>query len=249
MAEFSLGALRTIPRVTRNFVGYNDTQDTFSFSLNETSNINLALTGLMADAGVTLYRDDNNNGVIDSTDTYIAGSFLAGQNDESINLESQMAGNYLVEVSQFSGNTRYNLRLSSTSPQSPSNLLPTEAEVGSLSGTQTFYDDVGENDTSDVYHFVLNSDGNFSLSLTGLSSDADVRLIQDSNSNLRVDRGEEIAISGLGSTSSESISQYLSAGDYFVQVYQYTPNTSFNSYNLSLTASTFTIDYGYYGYE
>jgi hypothetical protein len=237
MAEFNLGTLSNTPIIASNFVGNSDTQDTFSFSLDDTGTINLALTGLSTDADVQLYRDNNNNGVIDvDTDTYITGSFRGGSSDDTINVESQAAGDYLVQVYQFSGDTKYDLRLSTTSTYAPSNLLPTETEVGILSGTQTFNDSVGENDTADVYHFILDSARDFSLSLTGLSSDADVRLIRDSNSNLAVDEGEVIASSTAGSTFSESINQFLTAGEYFVEVYQFTPNTDFNNYTLSLTA-------------
>ncbi len=236
MAEFNLGTLSDTPIVASNFVGDSDTQDIFSFSLDSTGNINLALTGLSADADVQLYRDDNNNGVIDSTDTYIDSSARGGNDDDTINVESQAAGNYLVEVYQYSGDTKYDLRLSTTPTYTASNLLPTETEVDNLSGTQSFYDSVGENDTADVYHFILDSARNFSLSLTDLSSDADVRLIQDRNSNLVVDADDVIASSTFGSTDSESISEFLSAGEYFVQVYQYTTNTDFNDYTLTLTA-------------
>lgn len=247
MAEFNLGVLSSTPIVTSNFVGDSDTQDIFSFSLSSMGNINLALTDMSADADVRLYRDVNNNGVIDfGTDTFIASSDRGGNMDEAINVESQAAGQYLVDVSRyFTNNTVYDLRLSATpelsatAAQTASNILPTETEVGNLSGTRTFSDSVGRNDTADVYHFILNSARNFSLSLTGLSSDADVRLIRDSNSNLAVDPGEVIASSVLGGTFSESISQFLTAGEYFVEVYQFASNTLSNNYTLSMTASEF----------
>lgn len=237
MAEFNLGTLSGTPTVASNFVGDSDTQDIYSFRLNSTGNINLALTGLSADADVRLYQDTNNNGVIDiGTDRSVGSSARGGSNDDAINVESQAAGNYLVDVSRFSGNTKYDLRLSTTSSSTASNLLPTETEVGNLSGTRTFNDSVGKNDTADVYHFVLNSARNFSLSLTGLSSDADVRLYRDSNSNLAVDAGELIGSSSNGGSFSESITSSLTAGEYFVEVFQYATNVTSNSYTLSLTA-------------
>jgi hypothetical protein len=238
MAEFTLGSLSGTPVVASNFVGDSDTQDIYSFTLDSIGSINLALTGLSADADVRLYQDTNNNGVIDiGTDRFVSSSARGGSNDDSINVEAQAAGDYLVDVYRFStNNTNYDLRLSTTSTYTASNLLPTETEVGNLNGTETFYGSVGENDTADVYHFILDSARDFSLSLTGLSSDADVRLIQDRNSNLVVDAGEVIASSTAGSTFSESINEFLSTGEYFVEVYQYTANTDFNSYTLSLTA-------------
>jgi hypothetical protein len=239
MAEFTLGTLSSTPTVSSNFVGSSDYSDLYSFNLSSTSNINLALTGMSNDADVTLYQDTNNNGVIDSSDRYVGGSAYGSNHDEAINVANQAAGNYLVDVHQYSGDTKYDLRLSATTGDPISNLLPTETEVGTLSSTRTFYDSVGSTDTADVYHFSVNSSGTFRLSLTGLSNDADVRLIHDTNSNLAVDpnvtypSGEVVADSRNGGTSSESITASLTAGDnYFVQVYQYNGDTS---YNLSMS--------------
>ncbi len=103
-------------------------------------------------------------------------------------------------------------------------------EVGTLSGTRTFSDSVGTTDTADVYHFSVNHTGTFTLSMTGLSADADVRLIRDTNSNLAVDTGEVIGSSANAGSSNESITATsLTAGDnYFVEVYQYSGNTNYN---------------------
>jgi hypothetical protein len=62
------------------------------------------------------------------------------------------------------------------------------------------------------------------LSLTGLSADADVQLLNSS--------GGVIFSSTAGGTTSESITHQLSAGTYYVRVYQYSGNTN---YTLSLT--------------
>ena len=75
------------------------------------------------------------------------------------------------------------------------------------------------------------------MSLTGLSNDADIRLIQDANWNQIVDLGEIIASSdGIG-VSDESLSKVLdnfelANYDYFFQVYQYSGDTS---YDLNMT--------------
>jgi hypothetical protein len=250
-AEFNIGSLSATPFVASNSVGSSDTSDTFSFSLSSPKDINLALTGMSADADVRLYRDVNNNGVIDAGDTLIGSSANGGNHDEAINVGPEPAGNYLVQVSRFSGDTKYDLRLSATDNSTPSNLLPTEVEVGTLSSTQTFKGFVGDNNTADVYHFIVPQTGtrNFTLSMTGLSPDADVRLIHDTNSNLAVDTisganpttNDVIPpiITGGGThrgTSDESITaNNLTAGDnYFVEVYQYSGNTAY-SLSMSLT--------------
>jgi hypothetical protein len=74
----------------------------------------------------------------------------------------------------------------------PGNTLGTAYNVGTLSGTRTFNDAVGSTDTSDIYLFSLSGTSNFNLALTGLSNDADVRLIQDINGNGIIDSNDEM---------------------------------------------------------
>ena len=87
----------------------------------------------------------------------------------------------------------------------------------------------------------MNRTSNLSVSLTGLSADADIRLIRDTNSNLTIDpnslfaSGEVLAVSRLGGTANELITlNNLAAGEnYHVQVAHFSGNTN---YTLSLTA-------------
>lgn len=237
MAEFQLGSLSNTPTVSNNFVGNSDRSDTYSFTLTDTSDLNLSLTRMSADADLRVYRDTNNNGVIDSSDTFVANSTLGGSLNDSINLASQAAGNYLAEVYQYSGNTSYTLRLSTADP---SNTIAFEENIGNLNGTRNFSGWIDDSDTSDIYRFKLTEGRNFSLSLTGLSADADVRLVSDFNGNGIIEPndvyagGEVLAVSRFGGSTDESINQYLSEGIYFVQVYQY--DAANTSYNLSMTA-------------
>lgn len=228
------------PLSFRGYVSESDPTDVFAFSLDSTQNLNLALTKISTgdDADINLYRDVDGNGLLDSSiDSFITRSIRSSNLDEAINLQGQ-SGNYLAEVVRYApgsvGSVRYNFSLSATPngpTTSPSNLLPTEVNVGDLSNNaQTFYDWVGNMDTADVYRFSLSFATygyNFSLDLTGLSNDADVRLIQDLNNNGIVDGGEELTRSQLGSNASESIHQVLYQGNYFVQVYQYSGDTSY----------------------
>lgn len=205
-----------------------------TFSLASTSNLNVVLTEIDegADADLRVYQDINNNEEFDSSiDLLIGSSARASNSDDSINLESVAAGNYIVEAYLYSGDgTDIILSLSTADP---SNLLPTEVEVGTLNGIQTFTDFVGSTDTADVYRFsVVDTAIDFSLSLSDLSADADVRLILDDGGD-EVDSGEVIASSTFGGTTSDEISALLNPGNYFVQVYQYSGDTN---YTLSLTA-------------
>jgi hypothetical protein len=235
-AEFNIGSLFDT-RIFNNFVGDSDFRDTYSFSLTSTVFFNAALTGLSADADFRLIWDNNGNGIIDAGDQEITRSQEFGTADESIN-RILTAGNYIIDTYQYSGNTNYTLALSTvdaTSILPPSNLLPREINIGTLNGTQTFNGLIDNNNTVDTYRFSLTSPRRFDLSLTGLSADADVRLIRDANNNGIIDVGEEISRPENGGNASEFISRdVLAAGDYFVQVYQFIGDTN---YTLSLSAT------------
>lgn len=233
MALLNLGSLTNSPIVRSESVTSTDTRDIFQFTLGSTRNINIALTGVdgLEQVALSLFRDSNNNGVLDSSDLTVFRTFDQGSSDATINLRSQSSGRYFARVTYAAGSpVNYNIALSSTSPGSPSNLLPKEIEVGSLYNQSVAYDDLINNaDTSDTYHFTLETnDVAFSLSLNQLIADADVRLIKDLDKDSVVDAGEVIASSQRGGTLSESIYANLNAGEYFVQVYQYSGATSYN---------------------
>ncbi|WP_303862102.1 S8 family serine peptidase [Cylindrospermopsis raciborskii] len=215
-----------------DFVGSSDTNDYYRFDLSQTSNFNLSLTGLSADADTQL---------LNSSGTVIQSSQNGGTASESIsrNLKS---GTYYVRVYSYSGNTNYTLTLSGTPTDQAGNTLATARNIGNLTSNQTFSDFVGSSDTNDYYRFDLNQTSTFNLTLNGLSADADTQLLNSS--------GTVIQSSQNGSTASESISRTLNAGTYYVRVYPYRGNTN---YTLTLSAvssplpptSGFNSTYGY----
>lgn len=239
MAEFNLGTLNTTPKLTKNFVGDNDTSDVFSFSLGKTSNLNLALTNTSQDADLRVYKDVDGNGKLDKKIDTLIDQSASSNPDESLNIGSLKAGKYLAEVERFVGaNTNYQLRVSATDPAGTSNstsqtrasnLLPTEVNVGIINSNGFRESGFVENfNTADVYRFQAAQSGNFHLDLTGLNADADVRLIQDFNGNKVVDSVDVIGSSTRGGTNSETIDASLTAGvSYFVQVYQFSGETSY----------------------
>ncbi|MCW9680133.1 PPC domain-containing protein, partial [Dolichospermum planctonicum UHCC 0167] len=111
------------------------------------------------------------------------------------------------------------------------NTRATARNVGTLTGAQSFSDWVGSADLNDYYKFNVGTQSNFSLSLTGLSADADVQLLNSS--------GTVISRSTAGGTTSESITRQLSAGTYYVRVYPYSGDTT---YSLSLNATATPVD-------
>jgi hypothetical protein len=202
-----------------DWVGSADIDDYYSFNVTTPSNVNLNLTGLSAD--VDLY-------LLNSSGTVISSSAAGGTTSESITSQLS-AGTYYARVNRYSGDTTYGLSLNATAVapvDNAGNTLATARAVGTLTATQSFSDWVGSVDTNDYYSFNVGTQSNFSLSLTGLSADADVQLLNSS--------GGVIAISQNGGTTSESITSLLSAGTYYARVYPYSGDTT---YGLSLNAT------------
>ncbi|MCF2147952.1 hypothetical protein IQ276_016265 [Desmonostoc muscorum LEGE 12446] len=107
-----------------------------------------------------IYYDSNNNGLIDNGDEFysdIAGSGRNGQITTTLG-----AGNYYIGIGQNSSNvnSNYSLQLSATSAppsisSNPGNTLSTAYNIGTLTGTQTIKEFVGNVDPIDYYKFSL----------------------------------------------------------------------------------------------
>lgn len=110
----------------------------------------------------------------------------------------------------------------------------TALDLGALSGTRIISDSVNSGDTTDFFKFTKAARGNFSLSLTNLSADANVLLVNDVNGNGAADTGEILAFPALAGTADESFSLALEAGVYFVWVYRFSGDTT---YTLTLNST------------
>ncbi len=138
-----------------------------------------------------------------------------------------LIGEDLEDVSTLwnEGLTAYNI---------PSNYPLTQAiDLGAIE-TVRLRDFVGDVAPSDIYRFHLGIDSDINILLNGLTADADLALIQDVNQNLKIEPTDIIQVSQRPYNFSEYISvNALPAGTYYVVVYQYRGNTT---YNLSLSA-------------
>ncbi|MEH1965158.1 PPC domain-containing protein [Nostoc sp.] len=241
MTLYNLGTLGSTPIVQNNFnLNASEPTDVFQFKITSGKNINLSLTDISAgdDADIRLFRDANNNGVLDNFDRISGLVSNRGSNqDDAINFKTS-SGTYFAEVSRFapgsSGSVSYDLALSATAPSgtfplsaSFSNLLPKEFVLGNLSGDVTRTGTVSNTNTTDVYNFSLGTFEGVNIKLDGLSTDADIRLIRDFNNNRIVDAGEEIASSTKSGITSELISNINLSGDYFLQVTEFSGNTNY----------------------
>ncbi|MBF0159015.1 MAG: pre-peptidase C-terminal domain-containing protein [Magnetococcales bacterium] len=194
------------------FVGTDDTVDYYKFTLAATSNWALQLTDLVGDADVTLLKQDGS--------TVIATSRNGGNAPEEMAAELG-AGSYYVKVEYKSGDTDYTLHMkapaviTSNNPELADNTMARATSLGTLNATPVSKDGyVGNGDNNDYYKFSTAAISNFRLSMTGLSSNVDVQLLDRD--------GKVIRDSLNGGTDAETI-QYdnLAKGDYYLRVYPY----------------------------
>ncbi|BAY22674.1 YD repeat-containing protein [Calothrix sp. NIES-2100] len=213
----NIGILNGTPQNFTDFIGdfnglANDDYDYYRLQLDQNSTVNLTLSGLSADANLSLYTVAGG---------YITASNSANTANESIT-RSLTAGTYYALVSKNgAGKTTYTLQAKALQLDTAQNIP--NLNNANLTGT------VSNTDNSDYYRFQLTSNNTVSFSLTGLSSNADLYLY---NSN-----GEAIASSTLSSVNNETFSPTLTAGTYYIHINK--PDTGSTSYTLQ--ASTLSL--------
>jgi hypothetical protein len=209
--------LSSTPTTFRDWVGSTDRLDYYRFTLNQASVVNFSLTGLSADAHL---------GLLDANGRWLAWDWRSGTASENITHELN-AGTYFIEVRQWSGSTFYNLTASATAvPDLAGNTFASARNITLGSTPTTFSDWVGSIDTLDYYRFTLNQASVVNFSLTGLSADAHLGLL-DAN-------GRWLAWDWRSGTASENITHELNAGTYFIEVRQ---GSGFTNYNLTASAT------------
>ncbi len=227
------------PEGVNDFVGDDDPQDFFQFTLQTPARVGLVLDSLTADADLNLIQDANNNGTVDAGEI-LGSSTASGISQEQINRELPQ-GTYIINVSQFRGNSNYNFTLFTeplaTTPDTAGNSLSAARNSGRLVTTTNFNEFVGDLDPNDFYRFELAKPANVRVSLSDLDADADLRLIQDVNGNGTLEENEIIRESLDAGTTDESVTSNLETGAYFVQVAQGSGNTNYNL-SINLAGST-----------
>jgi Bacterial pre-peptidase C-terminal domain. len=109
-----------------------------------------------------------------------------------------------------------------------SNQLSQARDLGILNSTQTIVDSVSNAIPDDIYRFTLSVTSDFSLNLSGLSTDVGVAVIKDINGDNSIDFTDIIASSQESSLSPKSIEiNALTPGTYYVRVSQYQGSTKF----------------------
>ncbi|WP_228056367.1 S8 family peptidase [Microcoleus sp. LEGE 07076] len=114
----SLATARNIGVVDNNrltfndFVGVDDNDDYYRFTINSNSDLNLRLDALNG-AGIELIQDKNRNGKADY-DEFLDRDYASAGSSGEINLFGLTPGDYYVGVYSYSGYKNYNLNLAAT---------------------------------------------------------------------------------------------------------------------------------------
>ena len=112
----------------------------------------------------------------------------------------------------------------------PSNPLDTATALNITASPTALSNAINSANPDKIYRFSLTSRSSLNASVSGLSADANVQLIQDRNRNGVVDAGDVLASSTQSGTTAESISRALEPGTYFVRVYAGTPGIALRAY-------------------
>jgi serine protease len=246
LTALDLGILSN--QTIRDFVGSGDAGDLYRFQMDYDITridglvgVDFVLNGLSADADIRLFQDANQDGQLDANEQ-LRSSLKAGSSTDQISIAALYRGEYYLSVRPYqSSSTPYSLSITRAFSEAGSTIA-TAAEVGIISGRK-FLDGEVDNrtDQRDLYSIRLNNPSDLTLNLTGLSSDADLRVYRDSNSDGVLDATELLRSSALSGSQNEQITlTNLSAGSYFVSVDKYNtssdrPNTS-TKFELTITS-------------
>ncbi|XZO01349.1 MAG: PPC domain-containing protein [Microcoleus sp.] len=110
----------TVTKNLNDFVGAAEPTDIYSFVLNTPSLFNATLDGLSADADLELIQDINGQGAVGLSGIIASSNNLGTAAEQIVSNGALPAGTYFLRVSQFQGDTNYNLTLTSAPSITPS---------------------------------------------------------------------------------------------------------------------------------
>ena len=210
-----LGILKPEIISSTDFVGEfnglaSDRDDYYKFTLTENSTVNFNLSGLSQDANLSLLSRNGN---------VINNSIKAGNADENIS-QNLKADTYYLHISDASGSgtgTNYKLDASAISLggipiDTAGQTFDTARDLGEITNPQQISEYIGNfnnlsNDFDDFYKFRVTSNSFVKFDFTGTSRTINASFFNASRSGFP-----------LGVTTSNTLSQGLSEGTYFLRV-------------------------------
>ncbi|NGZ27880.1 MAG: hypothetical protein G8345_13450 [Magnetococcales bacterium] len=193
---------------TAGWVGQNDTFDYFQFIMTATGNIAMRLSGLSEDADLSLF---NNTG-----SSLLATSQLKGTGADVL-YRQLTPGSYQARVNRVgtSKNSNYTLSLEANDDTGGDTHL-SATTISNSGDSVTGW--VGVGDSFDYYRFAVPTLGHVTLTLSGLSQDANLFLFNSSGT-------QTIASSMLSGSRDDIVDYQLTTGTYFTRVSR-APNTA-----------------------
>jgi serine protease len=114
-----------------------------------------------------------------------------------------------------------------SSTDSAGSTLRTARNLGNLTAASSLSEFVGSSDRADIFRFQI-SGGRSQFTLSELSADADLRLIQDANGDGQIQAAEVLQFSREAGTNSDRILfPYLTDGEYYLEVSAYYGETTY----------------------
>ena len=235
------------PQVYYRFTVGNPVEEDYEGSYFGTPrDLSLLLYELNADVDVEIFQDFNQDLI--QQDDEVTIYYTVPQNTaETLEFTNFDEGIYYIRLSQSNGDTNYTFNLSvpplAVPPDNAGNTPSNAQDLGTLNGSLTRTDFIGEVDKDDYYRFNLTTVSDLSLEVNGLDQgDLTVVMGQDINNDGVIDFDETIAISDAEGNEPEAINiNGLADGTYYVWLSRNSGNTDYNL-NLSATPSVIPPD-------
>jgi len=220
-AALNVGRLRSA-KAFRDYVGFGDKKDNYRFTLPVRSEFEVALTQITDDADIRLYKLDP-----------VKGPVIVGVSENFGSANDRIArridaGAYMLQVlyAGESGGTNYRIVMN---VDYAGETRGAARDVGRLVGLRAFTESVGRDDAQDFYELSLAGTRNLRLSLTGLTVDADLELLDPA--------GKRIAIAEQSGDVDEVITRRLARGSYCVRVFTPDSPTANTNYRLVMSVT------------
>lgn len=212
----SFGTTTSTFTKTGNVGTTGDSVDYYKFVLTGSNFVSVTMSGLSKDLDIQLQNSSGkaiSSGTKGGTASEFVGAMLG-------------AGTYYVKIYKGVSSAVSNYSLAfKIGDDSQSSAFNFGSFGTGTATTSTISSSIGGSDTQDYYTFTLTGSNLARVSLTGLSADLDVEILNSG--------GSRVAAGTASGTASESPSAMLSAGTYYVRVFKGLSSSSSN-YSLSI---------------
>ncbi len=231
-------------QIKNDFLESTNPEDYYKFSLDSFKEVSAFLYDLSGNAQLSLIKDINGNSLIDPEEI-IVSSESQGAAVESIN-RILGPGTYFVRGNTIQGDSTYYFSLEANPAEISGNMagngVADAFNFGLLDRVQRTSGIIGPENPNNFYQFQIDRPQTVSLFLDGLSTNAELYLVQDRNSNQAIEPEELVALSTQPGSTLEQIHLTLDPGTYQILVSQVGGPTY---YDLSISPQLFNRSSGY----